>query len=73
MSVINKASNYLPVNFLSKHTCTDSPGHLDVVHFSENSRVVFFGGVGVIGFYSKTTFLWISGSKFIFYILDIIF
>ena len=46
---INKASNYLPVDFLSKHTCTDSPGHLDVVHFSENSRIGFFGGVGVIG------------------------
>ena len=46
---INRASNYLPVNFLSKRTCTDSPGHLYVVHFSENSRIGFFGGVGVIG------------------------
>ena len=46
---INKASNYLPVDFLSKRICTDSPRHLDVVIFSENSRIGLFGCVGVVG------------------------
>ena len=46
---MNKASNYLPVDFLRKRSCTDSPGHLDEVHFFENNRIGLFGCVGVVG------------------------